>query len=212
MIFLWGDFMSQKNKKNIREAAEPLLPENADFAADEFDGFEEYEEEPALTFAEKAINYATLALALLLLGGSMVFWWVIGGHVIMNPHNLVDAEQMLAVLIACGVIPAAVSLVQSLLHRPINIERWLICMCLSGAIAALIVIFYQLVIRDVGFTLAEFPTLICCTISGCALPAVICLGLRKIIPQIAAKIERPKPYNAKTWEEVRRDILSLTDM
>lgn len=200
--------MSQNSKKNIREAGEPVLPENADFAAEEFDE----EDTPAPTFAEKAINYATLALALLLLGGSIVFWWVIGGHVILNPHNLVDSEQMTAVLITCGVIPAAVSLVQSLLRRPINIERWLICMCLSGAIAAMVVVFHQLVIRDVGFTLAEFPTLICCTISGCALPAVICLGLRKLIPSAAAKFGRPEPYNAKTWEEVRQDILALTDL
>lgn len=203
-------FVSQKNKKTVHEATEPIRPDNADFAAEEFE--ELYEEAPALSFAEKAINYATLALAMLLLGGSLVFWWVIGGHVIFNPYNLVDADQMLAVLVTCAIIPAAVSLVQSLLRRPINIERWLICMCVSGAIAAMLVVFYQLVIRDVGFTFAEFPTLICCTVSGCALPAVICLGLRKLIPALAAKFEKPKPYNAKSWEEVRRDILALTDM
>jgi len=197
--------VSHKSKKNVYDAGEPLLPENADFAAEDF------EEDKPLSFAEKAINYATLALALLLLGGSVVFWWVIGGHVILNPHNLVDAKQMLAVLITCGVIPTVVSLAQSLLHRPINIERWLICMCLSGAIAAMAVVFYQLVIRDAGFTLAEFPTLICCTISGCALPAAICLGLRKLIPSFAEKFGRIEPFNAKTWEEVRQDILSLTD-
>ena len=199
--------MSQKNRKNIRDVNEPIMPDNADFAAEEFE-----EEAPELSFAEKAINYATLALAMLLLGGSIVFWWVIGGHAIFNPHNLADAAQMNAVLVTCAVIPALVSLAQSLLHRPINIERWLICMCLSGAIAAMMVVFYQLVIRDVGFTFAEFPTLICCTISGCALPAVICLGLRKLIPALAAKFEKPAPYNAKTWDEVRRDILALTDM
>lgn len=202
--------MSMSQKKSAPEEYELLTPDNADFAAEDLENFEN--EAPTLSFAEKAINYATLALSMLLLGGSIVFWWVIGGHVIFNPHNLVDADQMLAVLITCAVIPAFVSLVQSLLHRPVNIERWLICMCLSGAIAALMVVFYQLVIRDVGFTLAEFPTLICCTISGCALPAVICLGLRKLFPLLAAKVRKPEPYNAKTWEEVRRDILALTDI
>ncbi len=162
--------------------------------------------------AEKLINYSTLALSMLLLGGSLVFWFIVLKYLLLNPSNLVDASQMSAILVCCAAVPLVVTVIQAALKRAVSVERWLICMCLSGAISSLFIVLYQLCIRHVSFTLPELPTLLCFTVSGCAVPAVIYLGIRILIPKITPYFKPAGKYTRAEWESVRDDILSLTDM
>ena len=182
----------------------------SDFAENEL-VFDEEQEELPLTLAEKITNYATIALTMLLLGGSIVFWWIVSKYLLFNPSNLVDAKLMGAVLLCCAVVPVIVTAVQALLKRPVDIERWIVCMCVSGALSAMLAVLYQLGIRHTEFTFRDLPTLLCCTVSGCALPSVILLGIRRLVPAIAARVQRPEPYTRASWDAVKQDVLSLTD-
>ena len=172
---------------------------------------EEYDGERALTLAEKIINYATLALTMLLLGGSIVFWWIVMRYLVLNPSNLVDSKQMSAVLLCCGVVPLIITVIQGIRKKPVDIERWLVCMCLSGAISAVLVVIYQVWIRDVLFSFGDFPTLLCCTVAGSALPSLIYLGVRWLIPVVKPYFKAAEPYNRSSWEAVKNDVLALCD-
>jgi len=165
---------------------------------------------PQYALLDKVIGYATLALSMLLLGGSLVFWWIISKHLIQNPANLVDSAQMKAVLVCSGIFPVIVAVVQSLLRRPINIERWLINMCISGALSTLAIIVYQLGIRGEELTFADLPTLICCTVSGATLPAALCTGARHIFPIIFGYFKRSiTSANIEDWDEICADLSSF---
>lgn len=194
-----------KKKTNAPEQAVNTLGIDVESPAEE----DEYE--APLSLAEKVINYATLALAMLLLGGSFVIWWVMTRHLLLNPSNLADAKEMSAVLICSAAVPLIVTIVQALLKKPGDIERWLINMCVSGAASALLVVLYQVCVRKVIFTFSDLPTLLCCSVSGCALPAAIYLGIRSLIPVVKPFFARSEPYTRESWEQVRADVLSLTD-
>lgn len=160
--------------------------------------------------AERAIGYATLALSVVLLGGSVVFWFIIGRHLVRSPSSLVDADYMRAILICCAVLPVFVAGAQTLLRRAVSIERWLICMCVSGSFAALFVVIYQLAIRGTDFALADLPVLICCTVSGCTLPAAVCTGARWLLPVIARSIAHTRRISSGSWDEISRSVDSVS--
>ncbi len=167
---------------------------------------EEYSQK--LHRAEKAVEYTTLALSLLLLGGSVVFWWVVGRYLIVSPYALNDPIQMKLLMISCALFPIVVTAVQWLLRKPTNSERWLTGMCVSGVLCTLTVIIAQAAVRKVGFTIGELPTLICCAVSGCALPSIVYIGIRRFIEFFRDRIMFE---NSKDWQSVKNDVLSLTN-
>jgi len=183
-----------------------------DFSAQENEPEEDEDQPFPYTIVDKIINYATLALSMLLLGGSLVFWWIISKHLILSPSKLVDSEQMLAILICSTITPIIVAVIQTLLKRPVSIERWLICMCISGALSALIIIIYQMGIRDMEFTFSDFPTLICCTVSACTLPAALCTLVRRYAPRVIGYFRKNAADSSMdNWDEISENITSLTD-
>lgn len=181
-------------------------------------GFENGEDDPALedgaddpriARAEKIVSYVTLFLTMLLLGGSIVFWMVMMRYLVRSPYDLVNAGQMRALMISCVAAPVVVTIVQALLHRDRSLERWLICICVGGALATLAVTLQQLLAADAALTLGDIPVLICCAVSGCALPGVICAGVRLLAHKIA---ESNRRANSLDWEKVSRDVRSISDL
>ena len=161
-----------------------------------------------LSFPEKIINYVTLGLTLLLLGGSFVFWWVIVRYLIVSPYMLADPTQMRVLMISCAAFPAVVTAVQWLLRRKLDAERWLICMCISGALATLTITITQLIIRSVELSFSELGVIACCAVSGCALPSISFIGIRRLIERNRAKNTRTA---GSDWAKVKRDVSSISD-
>ena len=184
------------------------LPENGD-------GFEEglelpadRPEEPRYDTIDKLIRYVTLGLTVMLLGGSLVFWFVIVKYLAISPYYLADPVQMSAVLISCASVSLAVMCVQWAMKKKISAERWLICMCVSGALTAAFIAALQLWIRGVGMDGSYVPTLICFAVSGCALPSMLWLAVRAAAERLTAW---HREVCSRPWERVRRDVLALTD-
>ncbi len=160
---------------------------------------------------EKIISYATLAFSVLLLAGSVIFWVVIIRQLVRSNGSLGDAGYMSSILLCSALSPLAVCAVQTLLRRPVNVERWLICMCLSGALAAMLVIFQQLVIADAALEAADLPILLCCTVSGSTLPSAIGTLARLLLPGILARTSCRSAAGAQDWAEISREVASLVD-
>ena len=157
---------------------------------------------------ERIIEYTSAALSVFMLGASLVFWYVILRFLLRSPYALADPTQMMILLAGCALFPAAVALIQHRLRRPVTAERWLICLCLSGALTTLLTVISQTLIRHAGYSLSDLPLTLCCAVSGCALPAALFLGLRLLVIRFSSYL---RFENAKRWEVVRRDVLSLTD-
>lgn len=174
----------------------------------EFEPEDEPEEAYIGTAAEKTVSIATGLLTMLLLGGSLVFWWVVLKYLLVSPYSLADPEQMEAMLLSCAIIPAVIAGAQTALRRPASAERWLICMCISGALTTSFVIFIQTVLRSEQISFADVPILLCCAVSGCALPSVIFYGLRAAF---AGFVRGYKKARSAQWSDVRRDVLELTN-
>ncbi|MBE6753735.1 MAG: hypothetical protein E7559_05215 [Ruminococcaceae bacterium] len=159
------------------------------------------------TLTDRIVSGVSTALSMLLLGGSVVFWWVLLRHLISSPFNLADPVLMRLLLISCALCPLAATVVQKLLRRPINIERWLISMCVSGVLATLVVTFTKLVIWHQPFSFSDLSVMLCCSVSGCALPAALYMGIRWLLERFAEK----SAVSAGDWEQIKRDVSSLSD-
>ena len=157
---------------------------------------------------ERLIGYTSSALSVFMLGASLVFWYVMLRYLLRSPYALADPPQIRVLLAGCALFPAAVALVQHRLRRPVSAERWLICLCIAGALTTLLVIVTQTLVRHAGYTISELPLTLCCAVSGCALPAALFLGLRMLIFRFRRYL---RIENGRNWETVRRDVLSLTD-
>ncbi len=204
------------------EPADTQLPEETEVFLEEdiFSLYDMPEEdytlpgEDSFPIIEKIISYSTIALSMLLLGGSIVFWWVIGRLLLTDPTGLADSELMRGVFICCAVFPVIITVAQALLRRPVTVERWLICLCLSGAAAAMVMVFCQMVIRGLYLDMSGYFTLLCCTVSGCTLPSALCAGTRWLIPVVSAKIRAARansPTVDAEWDDVSGDVCSMTD-
>lgn len=203
-----NDAMSKENvsMQTIDEMCQ--LSEDFELSDGELPDREEPQDLP-----EKIIKNATISLSVVLVGGSVVFWWVICKYLLSNPSMLVNANQMSAVLLMGAVVPVLVTLAQVLLKRPISIERWLINMFISGTMSALLVVGYQMIACGDEFTISELPALLCCTVSGCTLPSALFMGVRMALPYFLAWGKRiTAPVKKEDWLEMSEELCRLNDL
>lgn len=165
----------------------------------------EYDKPPLV---ERMIEYTSAALSVFMLGASLVFWYVMLRFLLRTPYALADSAQMRILLVGCAVFPAVIAFAQHKMRRPVTAERWLICLCLSGALTTLLVVISQTMIRHMGYTISDLPLTLCCAVSGCALPAAMFIGIRLLIMRFRNYLHFE---NSRRWDTVRRDVLSLTD-
>lgn len=185
-----------------------LLSEEDQETDDEYypegDGQEEYFSAPG----ERFISRVTTIMMVLLMGGSLVFWWAIASNLMRTPFALADSTQMRVLLASCAGFSLLYTIIQWKRGRDTSAEQLMACLCVSGLFTVLTVIITQALIRHVGYGVKDLPLTLCCAVSGCALPAFVFMLLRRLIERFAYGVEYEK---SKDWETVRSDVLSLTD-
>ncbi|MBQ9994299.1 MAG: hypothetical protein IJP17_06275 [Clostridia bacterium] len=221
--------MAGKNNRNSKDLHEEETLYLADVLDDVDDLLSQSQEEEAVDESPlllKLINGATLFLAVMLIGASAAFWWVVAGTAINSPDHLSDPSRMITLLILCACIPLIISIIQLPLGRRISIENWLKCMCVSGMLVTFIVMVTDAArgsnpyAAPFGSAMTEAAMLLCCGISGCAMPAMLYYGVR----YAAAKLHLPRftggllrrydltlEEDSAEWYAVSRDVLALTN-
>ncbi len=175
------------SSKKRREESEPIpfastldidgFQSVSDGQPEEFDlpedGYE-YEEENGSSLAERLLYAATIVLSVLLTAGSAVFWWYFVRRLTICPASVNNREIYPVMLTACALIALAVTIAQVMRRRSYpSPESWMVNICVSGAISAVLMTVYNTVVLDNVFEWGDVLPTLCFTVSGCALPAAI---------------------------------------
>lgn len=123
--------------------------------------------------AEKALGIVTGVLSCLLIIGSLVFWWYFASRITACPIA-VDKYQLYGGMLICSaIVTLCFTVGQAIRRTPVSAESWMINMCVSGVITAIIMAIYNFGILGSPFAMDEALTILCFSISGCAFPAAI---------------------------------------
>ena len=118
--------------------------------------------------AEKALGIVTGVLSCLLIIGSLVFWWYFASRIIACPIAVNKYQLYGGMLICSAIVTLCFTAVQAIRRTPVSAESWMINMCLSGVITAIIMAIYNFGILGSPFAMDEAMTILCFSISGCA--------------------------------------------
>ncbi len=178
--------MSEKktgtSEKAMADAFQPL----SDGAPEEYLPSESGGDPNRYAKAERALTVLTGILSVLLIIGSIVFWWYFGSKLSACALVINNYQLYTAMLIGCAAIPLAVTAVQALLRVRVSLESWMVDMCASGFICAVIMLIYNSAALGSGFAANDLLTILCFSVSGCALPAAVYTLIRWGIESIAA--------------------------
>lgn len=196
--------MSEKNfgtsERNMADDFQPLY----DGAPEEYQPSESGDNPTRYAKAEKALTVLTGILSVLLVIGSIVFWWYFGSRLSSCALVINNYQLYTAMLIGCAAIPLAVTVVQALLRVRVSVESWMIDMCVSGLICAVIMLIYNSTALGGGFAVNDALTILCFSVSGCALPAAVYTFVRWAIESIAAWTCRSAMLDRETvYSDVR---------
>lgn len=131
--------------------------------------------------AEKVLTVITYILSGLLIVGSLAFWWHFVSNLSICPVAVTNYELYQAMLVACAVIPLLFTVVQAVRRSRITPEGWMINMCISGVITAIVMVIYNVTALGGAFEWNEVLTILCFSVSGCALPAAVYTAVRYLI-------------------------------
>lgn len=131
--------------------------------------------------AERALTVITYILSGLLVVGSFVFWWYFVSNLSVCPIAVNDYELYQAMLVGCAVIPLLFTVVQAVRRSRVTPEGWMMNMCISGVITAIIMIIYNITALSHSFEWHNALTILCFSVSGCALPAAVYTVVRYLI-------------------------------
>lgn len=198
----------------LKDAVTEVFEPATDAAPEEFvpDSAEEFSEEafddagspPQYEKAEKALNIISYALSALLVLGSLVFWWYFAGRLSVCPLVVNDYKLYQGMLIGCASVPLVFTVIQALRRRPANAESWMINMCFSGLVTAAAMILYNTYSLGNDLAMNNVLTVLCFSISGCALPAAIYTFIRWIADLLCDSINRAASLDRST---VYADVL-----
>lgn len=157
--------------------------------------------------AERVLGIVTTVLAVLLLLGSLAFWLYFCLKLSRCAPTLNNWRLYSGMLICCAAIPAILAAAQFFLHKPVSAEKWLVNMCLSGVITAAFLLVMNSAILGNAFSFSDVPTLLCFSVSGCALPAALYMVIRLLLTRLVGSIKRARALDG---ERMRRDVLALS--
>ena len=123
--------------------------------------------------AEKTLNIVTGVLSVLLILGSLVFWWYFAGRISVCAMVINNYKLYGAMLISCAAVTFAATVIQAVRRTRICPENWLVNMCVSGLITAVAMVIYNVTALGHSAAMNDVLTILCFSISGCALPAAI---------------------------------------
>jgi len=178
--------------------SEPVEYEPVDDLYEEESVAEEYDSEIRYAKAERVLSIATSVLAVMLLLGSVAFWWYFVSRLSACPISIVNWKLYPAMLICCAAVTLAYSVSEIMRRLPISVENWMINICISGAVSAVIMILFNIFTLGNEFSWMDTVTILCFAVSGCALPAAIYTALRSIAGGLLWQIEREKAVDSKT--------------
>jgi len=179
-------------------------PEEAEFDGDD-EYYEEYGEELPRSTAERVVSGMTLVLSVLLVAGSLVFWWYFVRRLSICPAAIHNRELYPVMLITCAVTAAAVIAVQFLRRREYPTpEGWMVSICISGAITTVITTIYNTAVLGNVFEWGDVLPSLCFSVSGCALPAAVAALILGLILML---IDHIRYENSKDADAVRAAVL-----
>lgn len=155
--------------------------------------------------AEKALNVITTVLSVLLVGGSLVFWWYFSTRLSVCPLVINNYQLYQVMLIGCAAIPLAATVLQAVFRRPVNAEGWMVNMCASGVLTAIVATICNVSAFGNSFAWNDFLTTLCFSVSGCALPAAIYALIRWLVVRLTDWVRRTAAIDR---EIVYADVLA----
>ena len=140
--------------------------------------------------AEKALTVLTGVLSVLLIIGSLVFWWYFASRLTICPLIINNYRLYGAMLICCAVVTLAATVVQTVRRTLLNLENWMLNMCVSGLITAVIMVIYNVTALGNSAEFNDVLTILCFSVSGCALPAAVYCAVRWAAESMESWIRR----------------------
>ncbi len=182
---------------------DPVEYEPTEYAYEEQDVYEEsvteeYDSEIHYAKAERVLTIATSVLGAMLLLGSIAFWWYFVSRLSACPISIVNWKLYPAMLICCAAVTLAYSVSEIMRRLPVSVENWMVNICISGAVSAVIMILFNTFTLGNEFSWMDTVTILCFAVSGCALPAAVYTALRGIAGGLLWQIEREKAVDSKT--------------
>lgn len=190
----------EEGSAELSDSFEPL----SDGMPLEFDP-DDYDDVPAgYTLAERILGIFTVFLSVLLLAGSVAFWWYFLRRLSICPVSLDNRELYSTMLICCAAVTGAFTLSQVMRRQSIRLENWLVNICLSGAVTTVIMILFNSVTLGHPFEWADVLTTACFSVSGCALPAAVWFGLWALVRQMIIHIRTENNRDGEAVAEAVR--------
>ena len=138
--------------------------------------------------AEKVLTVVTGVLSCLLIIGSTVFWWYFASRLSICPLIINDYQIYRVMLVGCAAVPLAGVAIQALRRSPASSEGWMMNMCLSGVVTAVFAVIYSLAVMNGTFDMYSTLTVLCFSVSGCALPAAVYTVARWLLGLLAVSV------------------------
>lgn len=187
-------------------AAEPVEFEPAEEPfEDEY--YDDAEEEAVMderyAKAERVLTVATCSLSVLLLLGSIAFWWYFVSRLSVCPIAVLNWKLYPTMLICCAAVTLAYSISEIMRRLPVSVENWMVSLCISGAISTVIMILFNVFTLGNAFSWMDAVTILCFSVSACALPAAVYTALRALFGLLCQQIEREKAADPAT---LRADV------
>ena len=188
---------------------EEFEPDDEDILYDDEEYFEEDEDCPPPAFVERLLSVLTIALSLLLTAGSVVFWWYFVSRLSICPSSINNHELYPVMLFTCAAVSLAVTVGQVMRSRTYpTTAGWMVNICASGAISALLMTVYNSVVLGRAFEWMDVVPTVCFSVSGCALPASIFFVVWALILRL---IDHVRYENSKDRDAVYADVLALCE-
>jgi|GEM_PF-1877827 len=173
-----------------------------EYAPDSFeDEYEdEYEDDRSESYikAERFLTVVTSILSVILLLGSIVFWWYFVSRLTSCPIAILNWKLYPAMLICCSAVTLAFTISEIMRRKPILPENWMINICISGAVSTAIMLIFNTVTLGNDFSWMDAVTILCFSVSCCALPAAVYTALRAVFGCISDQVYREKAVDRGT--------------
>lgn len=160
------------------------------------------DESPLYAKTEKALTGVTGVLSAVLIIGSLVFWVYFLSRLLTCPGEINNWQMFRTLLIGCVGVNLVLTVIEAVLRKPVSLERWMFCMCASGAVTALITIISDLASGG-AFDLHNALVILCFAVSGSALPAAVFGAVRYLINLLCGHI---RSETSKDRETVYSDV------
>lgn len=171
----------------------PAEDVSSEYSFDDY--YEEYaqgDDPDRYSVAERVLTVATTVLACLLLAGSTLFWLYFVSRLSICPISILNHRLYSTMLVCCTAVPLAYAVSEVMRRLPVTVEHWMVSLCVSGGISAVIMVLFNTFTLQNPFSWMETLTILCFAVSACALPAAVFTALRWVAGLFAAQLRRER--------------------